>query len=82
MTAVKISASFIVCKRSYRRIKQSIFVFFFNMEKSEFRVLIKHCFLMGKNTIKTKEDFIQTMKLLLKLMLILQPLRNRTILMV
>lgn len=55
MTAVKISASFIVCKRSYRRIKQSIFVFFFNMEKSEFRVLIKHCFLMGKNTIKTKE---------------------------
>lgn len=25
------------------------------MEKSEFRVLIKHCFLMGKNTIQTKQ---------------------------
>lgn len=25
------------------------------MEKSEFRVLIKHCFLMGKNTIEAKE---------------------------
>lgn len=24
------------------------------MEKSEFRVLIKHCFLMGKNTVQTK----------------------------
>ena len=25
------------------------------MEKSEFRVLIKHCFLMGKNTVQEKE---------------------------
>lgn len=25
------------------------------MEKSEFRVLIKHCFLMGKNTVQTKQ---------------------------
>jgi len=25
------------------------------MEKSEFRVLIKHCFLMKKNTVETKE---------------------------
>ena len=25
------------------------------MEKSEFRVLIKHCFLMGKNTVQAKQ---------------------------
>ena len=25
------------------------------MEKSEFRVLIKHCFLMGKDTVKAKQ---------------------------
>lgn len=25
------------------------------MEKADFRVLIKHCFLMGKNTIQTKQ---------------------------
>ena len=25
------------------------------MEKSEFRVLIKHCFLMKKNTVETKQ---------------------------
>ena len=28
---------------------------FKTMEKSKFRVLIKHCFLMGKNTVQTKE---------------------------
>lgn len=27
----------------------------FTMEKSEFRVLIKHCFLMGKNTVEAKQ---------------------------
>ena len=25
------------------------------MEKSEFRVLIKHCFLIGKNTVQAKD---------------------------
>src|SRR5438034_4852657 len=32
-----------------------IFVIFKIMEKSEFRVLIKHCFLMGKNTVQTEQ---------------------------
>lgn len=30
------------------------FCFFFTMEKSEFRVLIKHCFLKGKDTVEAK----------------------------
>jgi len=32
-----------------------VFIFFEIMEKSEFRVLIKHCFLMGKNTVQAKQ---------------------------
>ena len=32
-----------------------MFIFFEIMEKSEFRVLIKHCFLMGKNTVQAKQ---------------------------
>ena len=28
---------------------------FKTMEKSEFQVLIKHCFLMGKNTVQAKQ---------------------------
>ena len=31
-----------------------VFVIFKTMDKEEFRVLIKHCFLMGKNTVEAK----------------------------
>ncbi|KYN07571.1 hypothetical protein ALC62_01391 [Cyphomyrmex costatus] len=40
---------------SYSGLSDATFVFFKTMEKSEFRVLIKNCFLMGKNTVQAKQ---------------------------
>ena len=34
---------------------EATFVIFETMDKKEFRVLIKHCFLMGKNTVEAKK---------------------------
>ena len=40
--------------RSYRGFDEATFVIFKTMDKKEFRVLIKRCFLMGKNTVEAK----------------------------
>lgn len=40
---------------SYSILCEATFVIEKKMEKSEFRVLIKHCFLMKKNTVETKQ---------------------------
>lgn len=38
----------------YSRFSGPSFVIFLTMDRKEFHVLIKHCFLMEKNTAKTK----------------------------
>ena len=40
---------------NYNRRQQQLLQIFKTMEKSEFHVLIKHCFLMGKNTVQAKQ---------------------------
>ena len=40
---------------SFSGFNEATFVIFKTMEKTEFRVLIKHCFLMGKNTVQVKQ---------------------------
>ena len=40
---------------SYSLLSEATFVIEKNMDKNEFRVLIKHCFLMKKNTVQTKQ---------------------------
>ena len=41
--------------RSYRGFGEATFVIFKTIDKKEFRVLIKHWFLMGKNTVEAKQ---------------------------
>ena len=40
---------------SYRGFSEATFLIFKTMNKKEFRVLTKHCFLMGKNTVEAKQ---------------------------
>ena len=50
--SVKISLQSDVEFRSYRGFHEATFVVYKIIDKKEFRVLIEHCFLIGKNTLK------------------------------
>ena len=55
MTCVKFSSQSDHKQKNYRYISDATFTFVQKMEKNEFRVLIKHCFLMGKNTVQAQQ---------------------------
>ena len=53
--SVKISWQSDVEFRSYRGFGKATFVIFKTVDKIEFRVIIKHCFLMVRNTVEAKQ---------------------------
>ena len=57
MLSVKILWQSDVYFRSYRGFSEATYVTFKTMDKKVFQVLIKHYFLMGKNTVEIKQWF-------------------------
>ena len=55
MTRVRLSRQSDHKQQSYCGESDAIFAFVYKMDKNEFRVLIKHCYLMGKNTVRAQQ---------------------------
>ena len=55
MTRVWLSRQSDHKQQSYCGESDTTFAFVYKMDKNEFRVLIKHCYLMGKNTVQAQQ---------------------------